>query len=129
MDAIIVPCTQEKIWDSRPDAGPVAARDAYTKPVFARWRAHAEQSGNPWFVLSTKYGLITPDTVIERYNVPISAAVRDAGLLQRLREQGEALDLRQYSRLVLLDWEKFQPLVKAAVGNHGVSCALRRIAY
>jgi hypothetical protein len=29
MEAIIVPCTQEKIWDTQPDAGAVAARDSY----------------------------------------------------------------------------------------------------
>jgi hypothetical protein len=44
MDAIIVPCTQEKIWDDRPDAGPTEAKDAYTKPAFLTWRRYAEAS-------------------------------------------------------------------------------------
>lgn len=38
MDVIVVPGTQEKIWDTQSTAGPVAARDAYTKPAFHAWR-------------------------------------------------------------------------------------------
>jgi hypothetical protein len=94
MDAIIIPCTQEQIWDTRSDASPVAARNAYTIPVFARWRAHAAQR-KPVVCPQHKYGLVTPDTLIERCNVPISAAVRDALFRQRLRDQGAALNLRQ----------------------------------
>jgi hypothetical protein len=42
MDAIVVPCTQEKIWDAQPSLGAVAAKDAYIKPVFRAWRSYAE---------------------------------------------------------------------------------------
>jgi hypothetical protein len=85
MDAIIVPCTQEKIWDTCPSAGVVAAKEAYTKPAFLAWRAYAEQAGCPWFILSTKYGLIRPDQPIENYNVPVSrAAVIDVNYFCRL---------------------------------------------
>src|SRR5687767_11533779 len=91
MEAIIVPCTQEKVWDLRRDAGAVAAKDAYTKAAFSAWRQYAEQSGAEWFVLSTKYGLIHPDKLITPYNVPISAAVADARLHQLLSRQGREL--------------------------------------
>lgn len=129
MDAIIVPCTQEKIWDDarHAGAGAVAAKDAYTKPVFKDWRAYAEESGSPWFILSTKYGLIRPDQPIERYNVPISAAVRNAELHQLLARQGRELGLKDAERVILLDWERFQPLVKAALGDANVRCVLRKI--
>lgn len=42
MNAVIVPCTQEKVWDTNPSAGQMAAKDAYTKPAFLAWRRHAE---------------------------------------------------------------------------------------
>ena len=129
MDAIIIPCTQEKIWDSEPTLGAVAAKDAYTKPVFRTWRSYAEQSGCPWFILSTKYGLITPDQPIQKYNVPISAAVRDAALASRLEAQGHELNLGSFERIVLLDWERFKPLVRAATGRLQVKCVLRKIQY
>jgi hypothetical protein len=131
MDAIIVPCTQEKIWDDtrHARAGAVAAKNAYTKPEFKDWRRYAEESGSPWFILSTKYGLIRPDQPIERYNVPISAAVANPELHQMLERQGRELGLSDVDRVVLLDWERFQPLVKAALGGANVPCILRRIRY
>jgi hypothetical protein len=38
MDAITVPCTQEKIWDDQPDAGSMEAKDALSKPMLLAWR-------------------------------------------------------------------------------------------
>ena len=129
MDAIIIPCTQEKIWDTQPNAGAVAARDAYTHPAFLEWRRVAEGSGQPWFIMSTKYGLMEPGQNIQKYNVPISHAVADPELRRLLGEQGRTMNLQQFETLVLLDWERFQPLVRAAVGNLGVRCALRKVRY
>jgi hypothetical protein len=129
MEAIIVPCTQEKIWDTTPSAGAVAAKNAYTKAAFRTWRLYAEQSGCPWFILSTKYGLISPDQFIEPYNVPISAAATDAAFLALLRRQGEDLKLARFDRIVLLDWERFEPLVRAAVADPRVKCVLHKLLY
>ena len=129
MKVVIVPCTQEKVWDSAPTQGAVPAKNAYTKPVFAKWREHAEQSGSSWFIRSTKYGLLSPDDLVEPYNVPISAALADSKLLSLLAEQGRRLGLDQAEEIILLDWEKFQPLVRAAVADPNVPCNLRRLFY
>jgi hypothetical protein len=129
MEVIIVPCTQEKVWDSQPDLGAVPAKDAYTKAAFRVWRSHAERSGGPWFILSTKYGLLQPDQLIEKYNVAVSAAVGDAGLLSRLDKQGQEFGLGSVGRVVLLDWERFQPLVRAATRSLSVKCVLRKVQY
>jgi len=129
MEVIIVPCTQEKVWDSRPNLGAVPAKDAYTKSAFRAWRSYAEQSGSPWFILSTKYGLLRPDQRIEKCNVPVSAAVRDPGLLSRLDKQGQEFGLGSADQVVLLDWERFQPLVRAATRSLSVKCVLRKIRY
>jgi hypothetical protein len=61
---VIVPCGQSKIWDRYPNAGPVAARNAYTGPLFRVNREYAEKFGDRWVVLSAKYGFISPDFVI-----------------------------------------------------------------
>lgn len=129
MDAIVVPCTEEKIWDTRPSAGAVPAKDAYTKPAFLAWRAYAEQAGCPWFILSTKYGLIRPDQPIEKYNVPVSRAATDPKFLKLLQTQGLELQLSQFDQVILMDWEKFEPLVRAAVSDQNVKCALRKLRY
>lgn len=129
MEAIIVPCTQEKVWDSRPDMGPTAARDAYSKPVFGTWRKYAEESACRWFILSTKFGLVEPDRPITAYNVPVSAALASQPFKELLRKQGDEIGLGLFDKVVLLDWEKFRPLVKAAVGDGAAKCVLRKIAY
>jgi hypothetical protein len=129
MDAIVVPCTREKIWDDQPEVGAVQAKDAYTTPAFLAWRRYAEASGSAWFILSTKYGLIRPDTKIEPYNVAVVRAAADVNFLGRLREQARELGLDSFDRIVLLDWEKFEPLVRAAVPDPGVKCVLRRLNY
>jgi len=129
MDAIIVPCTQEKVWSTRPDAGPTAAKDAYTKPCFVAWRAYAESSGCPWFILSTKYGLIRPEEKITNYNVPVSAALKDSSFLRLLENQGRQLKLDSFTRIVLVDWERFSPLVRAVIPDRKVACVLHKVQY
>ena len=128
MDVIVVPCTQEKIWSENPGAGRVPARDAYTRPDFLAWRKHAEQSGCPWFILSTRYGLTAPETLIENYNVPVSRAVNDPKFLKLLAKQGRDLDLGKYENVVLMDWRRFEPLVRAALPDPQ-RFQLRRLLY
>ena len=129
MDAIIVPCTQEKVWAADPFRGATLAKDVYTKDSFVEWRRYAEASGCEWFILSTKHGLLSPDDIVEDdYNVPISTAICDARLLDRLRAQGAKIDFSRFDQVILLDWERFEPLVKTAVGD-SAPCVLRKLLY
>jgi hypothetical protein len=62
-----------------PSPVPVAA--LFQSPGFASARAYAEQSGFPWFVLSSKHGLLDPGDVVSPYDVQIderSASYRAA---------------------------------------------------
>ena len=130
MEAIIVPCTEQKIWRDRPDAPrEVPAKDAYTKSVFKKWKNYAEQSGAPWFILSTQYGLIKPDKCIENYNEKVSDACRNQKLKDDLRAQGNELGLGDFDKVILLDWEKFEPLVKAAIGDGKAKYELKKMYY
>jgi hypothetical protein len=70
-----------------------------------------------------------PDQLIEKYNVPISEATRDPKLLTLLAQQGTDLNLAQFDQLVLLDWERFEPLVRAAVPDPKTKCVLRKVQY
>jgi hypothetical protein len=129
MDAIIVPCTKQKIWDTRPNAGPVQARDAYVGPAFRTWRAYAEDSGSPWFVLSTKYGLITPDLPISNYNVPISEAEADPDFLERLKAQIAEAALDQCDCIRVLDLERFLALMQQAMASDSAKLELHKILF
>ena len=46
---------------------PTEAGRLYTSSWFLMARGLVEKTGQPWFILSAKYGLISPDTVIPPY--------------------------------------------------------------
>ena len=71
VDLVLVSCSKRK----RATAAP--ARDLYTSPLFQKSRAHAEATGVPWFVLSAKHGLVSPETVLEPYDVTLSTTHRE----------------------------------------------------
>jgi hypothetical protein len=129
MEAIIVPSTRQKIWDTRYNAGPTQARDAYTGSAFARWRAFAEDSALPWFILSTKYGLLTPDQPIANYSVTISEAESDPAFVALLHKQVKAHNLDRCNRLLVVDWDRFQALVRQALGETTTKVDLYKILY
>ncbi len=129
MEAIIVPSTRQKVWDTHHNAGPTQARDAYTGSAFARWRAFAEASGSPWFILSTKYGLLTPDQPIANYSVTISEAESDPAFVALLREQIKVHSLDRCRRVSVLDWERFQALIRQALGEAETEVDLHKILY
>jgi Family of unknown function (DUF6884) len=129
MNAIIVPCTKRKVWDTTPNAGPVQARDAYAGPAFMTWRAFAEDSARPWFILSTKYGLIRPDLAITNYSVPISEAEADPAFVELLSRQVAELQLDRCDEVLVLDLERFQALVRKALGAAPTKVALHKILF
>ena len=49
----------------------VAARDLYTGPLFRARREYAEATGAPWYVVSAKYGLLSPDQGVGPYDLTI----------------------------------------------------------
>lgn len=83
-DLVLVGCVKTKRSGRHP------ARDLYTSELFRLRRARAEESGKPWFILSAKYGLVSPDEVINSYDramADLSTAERRewaAGVLRKL---------------------------------------------
>ncbi|MCY3597131.1 MAG: hypothetical protein OXG71_06790, partial [Rhodospirillales bacterium] len=47
---------------------PARARDLYTSSWFRKARLCVEEAGRPWYILSAKYGLLDPDSVVAPYN-------------------------------------------------------------
>lgn len=74
-------------------AGTHPAKDLYTSALFRRRRSYAESSGEAWFVLSAKHGLVEPNAELESYDATLDRMAR----VDR-RSWGEAvvaaLDLR-----------------------------------
>lgn len=66
MDIGLVSCSKSKLERAYP------ARDLYTaSPLFRKARAYCERHYDAWYILSAKYGLVHPDTVIAPYDVTL----------------------------------------------------------
>jgi hypothetical protein len=77
-DLLLIGCVKQK----RASAAP--ASELYTSDLFGKRRSYAERTGVPWFILSALHGLVSPETVIEPYDV----ALKDQTASYR-REWGE----------------------------------------
>ena len=60
---VLIGCVKTKL------PTPAPAKDLYTSPLFVRRRAYAELSKAPWFILSSKWGLIEPGQTIAPYDM------------------------------------------------------------
>jgi len=58
---VLVSCVKNKTTISMP------AQDLYISDLFQKSSAYAKLIGDSWYILSAKYGLLSPDQVIEPY--------------------------------------------------------------
>jgi len=65
---ILVACVSKKLDHAAP------AAELYRSPWFRKARRYAELTGGRWSILSAKYGLVTPDEVIEPYDATLRRA-------------------------------------------------------
>ena len=63
---VLVGCGKEKLQR------PAKAKELYTGPLFRKARAYAEKHGDLWRILSAKYGLVDPETVIAPYDATVA---------------------------------------------------------
>jgi hypothetical protein len=100
--ALVIACGSQKIWTKQPELGPIAAREAYIGSLFRAFRRYAEKFyANDWFIFSAKYGLITPDTAIENYDVTFALKSPSAISLELLHDQCRII-LCRYGRVISL---------------------------
>jgi cytoplasmic iron level regulating protein YaaA (DUF328/UPF0246 family) len=57
----LVSCVKQK------QSRPAPARELYTSDLFCKMRAFAERHADHWYILSARYGLVHPDSVIAPY--------------------------------------------------------------
>ncbi len=50
---------------------PAKAKDLYQGPAFKKARVLAERCSVPWFIFSSKYGLLDPERMIEPYELAL----------------------------------------------------------
>ena len=66
MPLYLVSCVSRKLPASAP------ARDLYTSDWFHKARSYVESTGQPWFILSAKYGLVHPEEIIAPYDLTLN---------------------------------------------------------
>ncbi len=50
---------------------PAPARDLYTSQLFRKASAYAEANSDHWYILSAKHGLVSPDQMLEPYDMKL----------------------------------------------------------
>ena len=65
-DLLLVGCVKTQLDH------PAPADELFVSPLFRYRREFAERSGRPWFVLSSRHGLVAPGTVVEPYDFPLA---------------------------------------------------------
>lgn len=71
-----------------------SAKDLYLSAWFVSARDRITREGVPWYILSAKFGLLNPDTVIAPYNVTLNGmgvAVRRRWAVRVITQMEEAL--------------------------------------
>ena len=80
---------------SRKAPGPCPARLFYIGTLFKASVAWAESCRLPWCVVSTKYGILMPDALVEPYNETFSNYARGAPSYRTPDAMWKALVMRQ----------------------------------
>lgn len=99
----LVSCVGKKV------SVPVRARDLYVSEWFARAREYIETSGSPWFILSAKYGLVSPDDVLEPYEQSLNQMKVDERHAWAARVQAQMEErLPKANRIVILAGRRYR---------------------
>ena len=100
---------------------PCRAEDLYSSAWFAKARAHAERQNCPWRILSAKYGLVRPETVIEPYEKTLNT-MRDAERrewAERVLTQLEP-ELAGLDAVVFLAGQSYREFLEGPLRNRGL---------
>ncbi len=114
---IIVPCGKKKIWDKNPSASPTPARYAYTSNYFKLCVQYAEKFSDEWVIFSGKYGLISPDFIIDNYGTRIKAT---NGFRTKVRKQLEPFISSGLSSFISLCGKDYSQILKDMVEPLGL---------
>ena len=118
----IISCGKAKIWDKpakgkKKTSASIVARNAYTGPLFTLARDYAEHefTGQEYYILSDKYGLIRPGDEIENYNVSPEDIEHDPEFLDMVQQRAKAdPDLAMVKKITVLCGAIHQRIIEQA---------------
>ena len=106
---------------SKKRSAPALGRDLYTSDLFNKARAYVAKMGQPWFVLSAKYGLVHPDEVIAPYDLTLntmSVANRRQWASRVLTQLGPHLD--GIGTVVFLAGQHYREFLEPSLRSRGL---------
>jgi hypothetical protein len=113
----LVSCVSQK------ESRPAPARDLYASPLFRKAREYVEAHCDAWFVLSARYGLVSPTKIISPYDDTLKS--KSKAERTRWAEQVWA-DLRTHlqpdDQVLLLAGETYRETLLGLIIGHG--CAV-----
>lgn len=85
------------------------AKDLYASEWFFRARAYVERRGGSWFILSAKFGLLSPDQITEPYEQTLNAMpiTERREWAQRVRQQLD-VNMPARSRCVVMAGQRYR---------------------
>ena len=112
----LVSCVKKKL------PGRASAKELYDSNWFRKARALVEAEGWPWRILSAKYGLVDPDTVIEPYEKTLNAMRRNERV-EWSRKVMSALDprLAGVDSVVIFAGEKYREFLTPELRKRGIT--------
>lgn len=92
-----------------------SARQLYRGDLFRKSVAYAEAEGARWFVLSARYGLLHPDTIVDPYELTLA----DLSPLERLQWGERVAYALPRAPLVFLAGKLYrEPILASPMMNH-----------
>ena len=115
-DLCLVSCVKTKL------PNPAPARQLYVSDWFRKARAVVEAEGWPWRILSAKYGLVDPETVIEPYEKTLNS-MRKSERVEWSRTVLTSLDpsLADVDSVVIFASERYREFLMPALRERGIT--------
>ena len=116
MSLYLVSCVSKK------RAVPAPAQDLYVSPLFLKTRAYVEGLGQPWYILSAKYGLVRPEQLIDPYDLTL----KQMGVAERRRWAERVMSQLQphldgVAEVVFLAGQPYQEFLNPQISKQGVT--------
>ena len=105
---------------SKKRSAPAPAKDLYLSTLFEKSRAYAQIKSDNWFILSAKYGLLSPDALAEPYDLTLNRM----GKTER-REWAHNVEIglrklvKDGDRVIFLAGQRYRKDLTLALGKMG----------
>ena len=113
---ILIGCGKAKGSETCP------ALDLYTGPIFRARRAYAEASGEPWMILSAKYGMIRPRTWVAPYDLTVKDLSKDIRSILALHVARQLVGLGITRVELHMGWD-YAGLLIPVLESVGIRCS------